>query len=139
SLSRYSCCKPHSASYALLAFKSCYLKAHHPAEFMAAVISNGGGYYSTFAYVSECRRMGLEVLPPDVNDSDKAYTGRDRRVRVGWMANKGVRGGGGQASVQEREGGGALAPRRGFPRRGPVSRPGVRVLIRARGFGASGG
>ena len=64
SFSGYSFCKPHSASYALVSFKACFLKAHHPAEFMAAVISNGGGYYSTFAYVSECRRMGLAVLLP---------------------------------------------------------------------------
>src|SRR5207245_5583226 len=76
SFSGYSFCKPHSASYALVSFRACYLKAHHPAEFMAAVLSNGGGYYSTFAYVSECRRMGLEVRLPDVNDSDAAYTGR---------------------------------------------------------------
>src|SRR5207249_10111150 len=68
-----------SASYALVSFKSCYLKAHHPAEFMAAVISNGGGYYSTFAYVSECGRMRLQVLLPDINDSDQAYTGREDR------------------------------------------------------------
>jgi len=76
SFAGYSFCKPHSASYALVSFKSCYLKAHHPAEFMAAVLSNGGGYYSTFAYVSECRRMGLRVLLPDINESGKAYTGR---------------------------------------------------------------
>jgi len=50
SFAGYSFCKPHSASYALVSFKSAYLKAHYPAEFMAAVISNGGGYYSTFAY-----------------------------------------------------------------------------------------
>src|SRR5207245_886474 len=62
SFSGYSFCKPHSASYALVSFKSCYLKAHHSAEFMAAVISNGGGYYSTFAYVSECGRMGLQDI-----------------------------------------------------------------------------
>ncbi|HUD70905.1 MAG TPA: DNA polymerase III subunit alpha, partial [Dongiaceae bacterium] len=53
SFSGYSFCKPHSASYALVSFRSAWLKAHHPAEFMAAVIANGGGYYSAFAYVSE--------------------------------------------------------------------------------------
>ena len=50
--------------------KSAYLKANYPAEFMAAVISNQGGYYSPFAYLSEARRMGLKVLPPDINESD---------------------------------------------------------------------
>ena len=76
SFAGYSFCKPHSASYALVSFKSAYLRAHHPAEFMAAVVSNGGGYYSAFAYVSECRRMGLRVRLPDVNESRREYTGR---------------------------------------------------------------
>jgi len=76
SFSGYSFCKPHSASYALVSFKSAWLKAHHPAEFMAAVLKNEGGYYSPFAYVSECRRMGIEVRPPDVNASGKSWTGR---------------------------------------------------------------
>jgi error-prone DNA polymerase len=65
SFSGYSFCKPHSASYALVSFRSGWLRAHHPAEFMAAVISNQGGYYDTFAYISESRRMGLAVRPPD--------------------------------------------------------------------------
>jgi error-prone DNA polymerase len=60
----YSFCKPHSASYTLVAYKSAYLRAHYPAEFMASVISNGGGYYSPFGYLSEARRMGLKILPP---------------------------------------------------------------------------
>ena len=65
----YSFCKPHSASYARVSFQAAYLKAHFPAEFMAAVISNQGGYYSTFAYLSEARRLGLQIQPPDVNRS----------------------------------------------------------------------
>jgi error-prone DNA polymerase len=81
----YSFCKPHSASYALVSFKSAYLRAHYPAEFMAAVISNQGGYYSTFAYISECRRMGLEILPPDVNAASIPYTGCNGAVRTGLM------------------------------------------------------
>jgi DNA polymerase III alpha subunit len=62
SFSGYSFCKPHSASYARVSFQAAYLKTHHPAEFMAAVISNQGGFYSTFAYVSEARRLGMEFL-----------------------------------------------------------------------------
>lgn len=76
SFSGYSFCKPHSASYALVSFKSAWLKAHHPAEFLAAVLKNEGGYYSPFAYVSECRRMGIAVRPPDVNESGTSWTGR---------------------------------------------------------------
>ncbi|NLI83661.1 MAG: DNA polymerase III subunit alpha [Deltaproteobacteria bacterium] len=83
SFAGYSFCKPHSASYALVSFKSAFLKAHHPAEFMAAVLSNGGGYYSTLAYISEARRMGLTVKGPDINESDWSAQGRDRTVRLG--------------------------------------------------------
>ncbi len=90
SFSVYSFCKPHSASYAMVSFRSAWLRAHYPAEFMAAVISNQGGYYQTFAYVSEAKRMGLRVLPPDVNASERHYTGRARELRVGLMQVKGL-------------------------------------------------
>jgi DNA polymerase-3 subunit alpha/error-prone DNA polymerase len=73
-----------------VSFQAAYLKVHHPAEFMAAVISNQGGYYATFAYVSEARRMGLRVLPPDVTDSRQRWTGRRATVRVGLQAVKGL-------------------------------------------------
>jgi len=88
SFAGYSFCKPHSASFARVSFQSAYLKTHHPAEFIAAVISNQGGFYSTFAYVSEARRMGLTVLPPDVNASDVRWQGKENAVRVGLLAVK---------------------------------------------------
>ncbi|MEK7282246.1 MAG: DNA polymerase III subunit alpha, partial [Acidobacteriota bacterium] len=150
SFSGYSFCKPHSASYALVSFKSCYLKAHHPAEFMAAVISNGGGYYSTFAYVSECRRMGLAVLLPDINDSDQAYTGRSASsgeargaVRVGLMQIKGLRDEAVEAIVAERRSGGPFASFDQFLRRVPIDPSDARLLVRAGvfdgvGFGEGG-
>jgi DNA polymerase-3 subunit alpha/error-prone DNA polymerase len=81
----YSFCKPHSASYARVSFQAAYLKTHFPAEFMAAVISNQGGFYSTAAYVSEIRRLGVRVLPPDVNHSEIRWQGDDGAVRVGWL------------------------------------------------------
>ncbi len=86
----YSFCKPHSASYARVSFQAAYLKTHFPAEFMAAVISNQGGFYSVFAYVSEAKRLGVTILPPDVNLSQKEWTGRGGEMRVGLMAVKGV-------------------------------------------------
>src|SRR5207253_5866030 len=64
------------------------LRVHYPAEFMAAVISNEGGFYSAFAYLSEARRMGLAILPPDINASDWAYRGNGRTIRVGFMQVK---------------------------------------------------
>jgi error-prone DNA polymerase len=102
SFSGYSFCKPHSASYALVSFKSAWLRAHYPAEFIAAVISNQGGYYSTFAYISEARRMGLAVLPPDLNASAEAYTGTGRSLRVGLMQIQGLTQAGLKALLDER-------------------------------------
>jgi DNA polymerase III alpha subunit len=88
SFSGYSFCKPHSASYAMLSFTCAYLKAHYPAEFLAAVITNQGGFYSTYAYVSEARRWGIQILTPDVNLSDTGYKGRKNKIRMGFMAIK---------------------------------------------------
>lgn len=86
SFSGYSFCKPHSASYARVSFQAAYLKAHYPAEFMAAVIANGGGYYSTFAYVSEAKRLGVQILSPDVNLSGDKWQGKGGKIRVGLQA-----------------------------------------------------
>jgi DNA polymerase-3 subunit alpha/error-prone DNA polymerase len=90
SFNGYSFCKPHSASYARVSFQAAYLKVHYPAEFIAAVISNQGGFYGTFAYVSEARRIGLTVLPPDINLSDIRWTGQGQTVRVGLLSIKGL-------------------------------------------------
>jgi DNA-directed DNA polymerase III PolC len=90
SFSGYSFCKPHSASYARVSFQAAFLKVHFPAEFMAAVISNQGGFYSTFAYVSEARRLGVEILPPDVRCSQIRWRGRCGCIRVGLMAVRGL-------------------------------------------------
>jgi error-prone DNA polymerase len=90
SFSGYSFCKPHSASYARVSFQAAFLKTHHPAEFMAGVISNQGGYYSTFAYVSEARRMGLVIDPPEINTSLIRWTGKEGHLRVGLMAVGGI-------------------------------------------------
>ncbi len=90
SFSGYSFCKPHSASYARVSFQAAYLKVHFPAEFMAAVISNQGGFYSTFAYVSEARRLGIAIQRPDVCCSQIRWRGRQGKIRVGLMAVKGI-------------------------------------------------
>lgn len=88
----YSFCKAHSASYAQVSFKCAYLKAHYPVEFMAAVLSNEGGYYPTQAYVSEARRMGLKFMAPDINYSIWAYRARaEKEIRVGFMHIRGIK------------------------------------------------
>ena len=84
----YSFCKPHSASYAMLSFTCAYLKAHFPAEFLASVISNQGGFYSPYAYMSEARRFGIQVLPPDINRSFTEWRGKKDKIRMGFMSIK---------------------------------------------------
>lgn len=86
----YSFCKPHSASYAMLSFTCAYLKAHFPAEFLASVITNQGGFYSAYAYLSEARRFGITILPPHINRSNKEYKGKEKKIRMGFMSIKGL-------------------------------------------------
>ncbi len=90
SFNGYSFCKPHSASYAKISFEAAYLKTHFPAAFMAAVISNQGGFYTAFAYVSEARRMGITILPPDAGESRVRWKGQGRTLRVGLLSIKGL-------------------------------------------------
>ena len=90
SFSGYSFCKPHSASYARVSFQAAYLKTHFPAEFMAAVLSNQGGFYSSFAYVSEARRLGLTIVRPDVMSATIHWLGKEKQLQVGLMAITGL-------------------------------------------------
>lgn len=105
SFAGYAFCKAHSASFALLSFQVAYLKAHHPAEFMAAVLSNGGGYYSAAVYITECARLGLKVLLPCVNESGAEYQGKDNEVRIGLMAIKNLDGSAIDKIINERKNG----------------------------------
>jgi error-prone DNA polymerase len=79
----YSFCKAHSASYALISYRLAWMKAHHPAIFMASVINNGGGFYGTQAYLGEARRLGIDVLPPHVNASAAEYRVEGGALRMG--------------------------------------------------------
>ena len=90
SFAGYSFCKGHSCSYIQVAQHSCYLRANHPAEFFAAVLSNGGGFYHPFAYIAEARRNGIRILPPDVNASDFRCIGKEDWLRVGFQFIKGL-------------------------------------------------
>ncbi len=131
SFAGYSFCKPHSASYAQISFKSAYLRAHYPAEFIAAVISNEGGFYSTFAYLSEARRMGLAILLPDVNTSDWAYRGKGDRLRMGLMQVKTIPKSVATAIVAERDQAGPFRSFQDFLRRVSLEPMHARALIRA--------
>jgi DNA-directed DNA polymerase III PolC len=65
--------KAHAATYGEFSYQAAYLKAHHPAEFMAAVLCNEGGFYHHSVYVEEARRMGVRVALPDINRSEADY------------------------------------------------------------------
>ncbi len=130
SFAGYSFCKPHSASYALVSFRSAWLRAHHPAEFMAAVISNRGGYFDTFAYVSESRRMGLKISPPDVNASAREYTGSGRHVRVGLMQLKGLHEEAAAGIVAARERDGSFASFADLRRRAALHPSDTELLVK---------
>ncbi|MDM8514854.1 DNA polymerase III subunit alpha [Desulfobacterales bacterium HSG16] len=83
--------KSHSAAYALIAFQTAYLKAHFPVEFMASLLTSE--MHSTdgvVKYIAECRSHAIEVLPPDVNESNKEFTVIDGKIRFGLMAVKNV-------------------------------------------------
>ena len=83
SFAGYSFCKGHSCSYIHVAQQSCFLRAHYPAAFFAAVLANGGGFYRAFAYVAEAMRLGLRVRPPDVNASAIRTTGWGDTIQLG--------------------------------------------------------
>ncbi len=131
SFAGYSFCKPHSASYALVSCKAAFLKGNHPAEFMAAVISNQGGFYTPFAYLSEARRLGLKVLPPDINQSDHHYCGKGREIRIGLMQIHGLTAAGNRALLAERERGGPYRDFGDFLRRVALDAEDVRRLVKA--------
>ncbi|MBA3761082.1 MAG: DNA polymerase III subunit alpha, partial [Gemmatimonadales bacterium] len=105
SFAGYSFCKGHSCSYIQVAQHSCALRSNHPAEFMAAVLSNGGGFYHAFAYVAEAIRMGLTILPPDVNASDFRCSGKGRELRIGLQFVKGLSANGVERVFAARDGG----------------------------------
>ena len=94
----YAFNKSHSTCYAYIAYQTAYLKAHYPAEYMAAVLSNNmNDIKQVTFFMEECKRMGLEVLGPDVNESYyKFAVNKDGAVRFGMGAVKGV----GRAAVE---------------------------------------
>lgn len=103
SFAGYAFCKAHSASFAILSFQVAFLKVHFPAEFMAAVLSNGGGYYSAAVYIQESKRLGLKVLLPSINHSEFPYQGGSGFIRIGFMAVKNLTKKTAERIISERE------------------------------------
>lgn len=101
----YAFNKSHSTCYAWVAYQTAYLKAHYPAEFMAAVLSNNmNDIKQVTFFMEECKRMGLKVLGPDVNESFHKFTVNDQgAIRFGMGAVKGVGGNAVATIVENRE------------------------------------
>ncbi|MDF2677663.1 MAG: dnaE [Bacillota bacterium] len=88
---KYAFPKAHSVAYAALAYETAYLKLYYPVEFMAALISSIMGSSSSVSfYIRECKRLNIQILPPDVNESMDKFTVVGRKIRFGLAAVKNV-------------------------------------------------
>ncbi|WP_413466812.1 DNA polymerase III subunit alpha [Microbacterium sp. LRZ72] len=93
SFADYAFNKAHTAAYGLVSYWTAYLKAHYPAEYMAALLTSVGDSKDKLAiYLNECRRMGIKVLPPDVSESIRYFAaiGEDIRFGLGAVRNVGA-------------------------------------------------
>jgi DNA polymerase-3 subunit alpha len=138
----YAFNKAHSAAYGVLSYWTAYLKANHPAEYMAALLTSVGDAKDKLGlYLSECRRMGITVMPPDVNTSDVGFTAHQGDVRFGLGAIRNV----GFAVVEQirraREEQGAFVSFHDFLRKVPIqvaNKRTVESLIKAGAFDTLG-
>ena len=105
----YSFPKAHAACYALIAYQTAWLRANHPCEYMAALISSVMNTKDRVPiYVNACHEMGIEILPPDVNESQVDFAVVEGKIRFGLNAVKGVGEGAARALINARNEGGAF-------------------------------
>jgi len=132
--------KSHSTAYALVAYQTAYLKAHHPVEFMAALLSSditGRNFKRKDALVEhmeDCDRMGIEVVPPNVNRSDSDFAVEDGKILFALSAIKGCGGAAADAVVAARRSGGPFTDLYDFCERVDVqacNRAAIEMLIKA--------
>ena len=133
--------KSHSAAYADIAFQTAYLKAHYTPEFMAALLSSeiedGNKRDSMVEHIGDARRLGVDVLPPDINAGDVEFTVADNQILFGLTAIKGVGRGAAQDIVRARTEGGPFKDIFDLCERidlKAVSRAAVEKLIKAGAF-----
>ena len=94
---QYAFNKSHSTCYAYVAYETAYLKAHYPGEYMSAVLNHAGGIEKITFFMEECKRMGIKVLGPDINESLKGFAVNAKgEIRFGMGGIKGV----GEAAVE---------------------------------------
>jgi DNA polymerase-3 subunit alpha len=140
--SDYAFNKAHTAGYGLVSFWTGYLKANYPAEYMAGLLQSVKDDKDKSAiYLNECRRMGIKVLPPDVNDSDFDFTPRGTDIRFGLSAVRNVGGNVVESLLESRTGKGRFASFDDFLEKVPITVVNKRVvesLIKAGAFDSLG-
>ncbi|MBE7044052.1 MAG: DNA polymerase III subunit alpha [Ruminococcaceae bacterium] len=99
----YAFNKSHAAAYAYITYQTAYLKTFYPVEYMAALISNAGDMDKMNQYIMNCKEMGIDRLPPDVNQSEDLFTVENGAIRFGMASVKNVGVGFIQSVVRERE------------------------------------
>lgn len=104
----YAFNKSHAAAYAYLTYQTAYLKTFYPVEFMAALISSADNMVKMNQYIMNCKDMGIECLPPDVNKSEDSFTIEDNNIRFGLASVKNVGLGFIKEMVNERKENGAF-------------------------------
>ena len=138
----YAFNKAHAVSYAIVVYRTAYMKRHYPREYMAALLTSVLDNSTKVAeYIAACREMGIQLLPPDVNESDANFTVAGENIRFGLVAIKGIGWGAIEELVQERENGGAFKSFEDFCRRmsgKELNRRAVDSLIRAGAFDSMG-
>ncbi len=134
--------KSHSAAYGIVTFQTAWLKANHPVEFMAALLSSEIGNTDKLpVLVAEAQKMGIQVLPPDVNESGLRFTPVKGAIRYGLAGIKGVGAGAVEALVQEREARGPFKGLVDFCERmenGDVNRKTIEALTKCGAFDFTG-
>jgi DNA polymerase-3 subunit alpha len=138
----YSFNKSHAACYALIAYRTAWLKATYPAEYMAALISSVMDTKDKVPFfVNQAESMGIEILPPDVNESDHEFVVVDGNIRFGLDAVKGVGFSAVEAIKGAREAGGAFASLWDFCERvdcRTVNKKSIEALVKCGAFGSTG-
>ncbi len=121
--------KSHAAAYAVVCYQTAYLKTHYPTEFMAALMtSEMGNNDKLVGYFTECRDLGIKVLPPDVNESQKTFAVVDGAIRFGLAAIKNVGEGGVESIIETRTESGRFRSFTEFCRRIDLHRVNKRML-----------
>jgi error-prone DNA polymerase len=129
----YAFCKAHSTAYGVEAYQSAWLKRYYPAEFMAAVLTNGKGFYHPLVYVLESHRLGLKFLPPSVNEPGPAFVPHGDSIRVPVTRVKGLTTRTTDAIIRAREHGVFASLSDFFHRVGPAAEE-LEAMIRAGAF-----